>query len=53
MNDFNFNYTIINPLTDETKDGSIITSGINEAIQLINSLCPKGWTHLQIIKEAI
>ena len=46
-----FNYTIINPLTDESKDGSIMSSGMNEAIELITSLCPLGWTHLQIIKS--
>lgn len=47
-----FTFTIINLKTDETKDGSIITSGINEAIKIIDSLCPKGWTQLQLIKEA-
>ena len=46
-----YQFTIINPLTDETKDGSIITSGINEAIELIKTLCPQGWTQLQLIKE--
>ena len=47
-----FQFTIINPLTDETKDGSIITNGMNEAMKIIKSLCPQGWTHLQVIKVA-
>ena len=47
-----FKFTIINPLTDESKEGSIIASGINEAIILIKALCPQGWTQLQLIKCA-
>lgn len=49
----NYSYTIINPLTDETKDGTLIGESINEILEMITSLCPKGWTYLQVIKEAV